>query len=275
LNIKDLQSRLKALGFYAGLVDGVYGPVTRSAVITFQESRGLKTDGIVGPITQAALKYQDAPFRLKAQQLADAAHINLALASSWLGPVTAAMDRFEINTSQRAAAFLANLSHESQRFSRGRENLNYTTVDRLLEMFGKRIKPEEAKRLLRNPEVLANRVYANRHGNGDEASGDGWRYRGGGPIGLTFLDNYRACEEATGLPFVRHPEIIEQPEAGMLSAGWFWHTNGLNALADAGKFDAICDHINLGHETRKVGDSNGYADRLALWKSAKQALSIA
>jgi putative chitinase len=274
LNITELQSRLKSLGFYAGLIDGVYGPVTRSAVITFQEARGLKADGIAGPITQAALNYQDAPFRLTVRQFADATHIDLKTAEKWFGPVTSAMARFEINAPARAAAFLPNLSHESQRFSRGRENLNYTTVDRLLEMFGTRIQPEEAKRFLRNPQGLANRVYANREGNGPEASGDGWRFRGGGPIGLTFRNNYRACEQATGLPFESHPEIIEQPKAGMLSAAWFWYANGLNALADAGKFDAICDRINIGRETKRIGDSNGYQDRLSLWESAKRALRV-
>jgi putative chitinase len=213
--------------------------------------------------------------KLTPQQLADATHVSRALAERWLGPIHFAMAKFSIHTPARAAAFLPQISHESQRFSRGRENLYYTTAERLLDVFGKRIQPKEAKRFLRNPQGLANRVYALRNGNGSESSGDGWRFRGGGLIHLTGRRNYRNCGIDIGMPLEIRPELIEQPEAAALSAAWFWASNGLNALADAGRFDAICDRINLGRETRKIGDSNGYEDRLELWASAKRALGIA
>jgi putative chitinase len=208
------------------------------------------------------------------QILADACHIQPALAAPWVAPLMTAMAHFDINTPTRAAPFLANLAHESQRFSRGRENLNYTTPERLLKIFGRRIRRSEVQQFLRHPEKLANRVYANREGNGNEASGDGWRYRGGGPMGLTFRNNYLKCEKATGLPLVQQPELIEEPEAGAMAGAWFWGANCLNQVADQGNFDAICDIINLGHRTKAVGDSHGYEDRLALYKSAKAALGL-
>lgn len=209
---------------------------------------------------------------LTAQTLADACHMKPADAAPWVEPLNAAMARFGIDTRQRAGMFLANLSHESQRFTRPRENLNYTTAERLLAVFRGRIHPGEASGFLRNPRKVANRVYANRIGNGSEASGDGWAYRGGGPIGLTFRGNYRECGAAIGFDLETHPELIERPDVGALAAAWYWHDAGLNNWADRGDFDAVCDCINLGHRTAKQGDSNNFGDRLALWESAKVAL---
>jgi putative chitinase len=268
MQIEELQTRLKELGFDPGPIDGLYGIKTLTALKAFQASRGLAVDGIVGPLTRRALaKPIDAARSLTAQQLADACHIHLATARIWLEPLRAAMARFEINTPARAAAFLAQISHESQRFSRGRENLYYTSKERLLAVFGKRIRPEEAITFMRNPIDLANRVYANRYGNGNEASGDGWRYRGGGPIGLTFRDNYRTCGEAIGFPLESQPDIIQEPHIGALSAAWFWKTHGCNELADRGRFDEITQRIN--------GGQNGAEDRRAMWASAKSALMAA
>jgi putative chitinase len=213
--------------------------------------------------------------QLTAQTLAEACHIKPADAAPWVEPLNLAMARFEITTPARVAMFLPNLAHESQRFRRGRENLYYTTTARLLDMFGRHVTQAEAPRFLRQPEKLANRVYANRLGNGPESSGDGWRFRGGGPIGLTFRRNYRLCGADIGFTLEEQPELIERKDVGALAAAWFWWTNGCNAMADAGKFDAICDAINLGHQTKKVGDSNGYQDRLALFASAKTAIGVA
>lgn len=193
-------------------------------------------------------------------------------AAQWAMPLNRAMERFRIDTPERQAMFLANVAHESARFTRGRENMNYTSESRLLQIFGKRILPSEAKRFLRNPEGLANRVYAGRVGNGNEASGDGWRFRGGGPMGLTFRGNYRECGRGIGALLEECPELIEQPPIGALSAAWYWNDQNLNALADAGNFDAVCDEINLGRRTATVGDAHGYQDRLSLLAAFRRAL---
>lgn len=195
----------------------------------------------------------------------------------WRAPLGYAMARYDIDTPRRVAAFLAQTIHESQGFTCGREDLNYTSKTRLLQIFGRRIAEREAGRFLRNPEALANRVYANRGGNGDEAGGDGWAFRGGGPVGLTFRGNYTECGRAIGYPLDLTPEMIGLPDVGALSAAWFWHDQDLNALADKDgidAFDAICDRINLGRRTAKIGDAHGYEERLRLWGVARKALGL-
>lgn len=199
------------------------------------------------------------------------------VASAYIAPINAVMQKYGITTKARVAAFVAQIGHESGYLLRQAENLNYTTPERLTAMFrsgfdldrDRQIDPEEvefAKSYLRKPEKLANRVYANRGGNGGESTGDGYRYRGRGPIGLTFRENYRACGTAIGLDLEQYPELVETPIIGMLTAGWYWDTRGLNALADAGRFDEIGQRIN--------GGNNGALERQQLHAAAKKVLSI-
>lgn len=101
-------------------------------------------------------------------------------------------------------------------------------------------------------------------GNGDEASGDGWRFRGRGLLQITGRGMYQRCGDALGLPLLEQPDLLLQPEQAVLSAAWFWQSNGLNALADAGDFEAITRRIN--------GGLNGLAERKALWLKAREAL---
>lgn len=199
------------------------------------------------------------------------------VASAYIAPINAVMQKYAINTKARIAAFIAQIGHESGHLLRQSENLNYTTPERVAAMFrsgfdldgDRNIDPEEvefAKSYLRNPMKLANRVYANRGGNGNESSGDGYQFRGRGPIGLTFRENYRTCGKAIGLDIEQYPELVETPIIGMLTAGWYWDTRGLNALADAGRFDDIGQRIN--------GGSNGALERQKLHAVAKKVLSI-
>jgi putative chitinase len=181
--------------------------------------------------------------------------------------LAAAMARYGIDTPARVAAFLAQLAHESGQLQRWSENLSYRWP-RLREVFPKYFRTDDdAKPFDRQPERIANRVYANRMGNGAEASGDGWRYRGRGPIQLTGKDNYRACGAGIGVDLVSDPGRLESPEAGCLAAGWFWNARGLNALADAGDFVAITRRIN--------GGTIGLEERRMFWERAKAALGIA
>ena len=144
---------------------------------------------------------------------------------------------------KRLAAFLAQTAHESGDFNFVKENLNYSAKG-LMGTF-KKYFPDEAtaKQYERNPQKIANRVYANRMGNGPEESGDGWRYRGRGLIQLTGHDNYHKC--MTDLE-VDDPEYFETPEGAVYSACWFWDTRNLNAVADTGDIKKMTKLINGG-----------------------------
>lgn len=160
-------------------------------------------------------------------------------------PLQAAMALHAIDTPERIAAFLGQLFVESDMLTRLEENLMYTTPERLCAVWPSRFKTvESAKPYVRNPQKLANFVYANRNGNGPEASGQGWAYRGSGYIQLTGFSNFSRAAEATGRPYVNYPELVRQPSDAALTAAWYWQTNGCNELADAGNIDGITRAIN-------------------------------
>jgi len=174
-----------------------------------------------------------------------------------------------INLEQRAR-FLANVGHETGSLATFSENLNYS-AERLGVIWPKRF-PTLASTIgyARNPVALANKVYANRMGNGDEKSGDGWRYRGAGMLQLTGKTNQSACARHFRIPLDTVGDWLRTPEGAARSAVWYYTNNGLH-LVDT--FDHVCDMINIGRETDKVGDSNGWAERLEMYKMAKQVLS--
>lgn len=186
-------------------------------------------------------------------------------ADSLIPPLNLAMGEAEINTPLRQAAFIAQLAHESQGFSRFSENLNYR-AERLFDVFGKYFTEDEAQEFARQPEKIANRVYANRLGNGDEDSGDGWRYRGRGFIQLTGKDNYREAGRFLHLDMVSQPELAEGLEAAARTAAWYWTSRELNSFADRGQFDTITKRIN--------GGLNGLNDRRAYYRKAKEVLGV-
>jgi putative chitinase len=188
------------------------------------------------------------------------------LADPVIAALATAMRRFEIDTPPRMAAFTAQLAHESGQLQRWTENLSYRW-ERLRQVFPKYFATDaEARAFDRKPERIANRVYAGRMGNGPEPSGDGWRYRGRGPIQLTGKDNYRACGSAIGVDLVGDPDLLATPGPGCLAAAWFWARNGLNTLADAGDFVTITRRIN--------GGLNGLADRREFWEHAKAVFGV-
>jgi putative chitinase len=189
-----------------------------------------------------------------------------AIALKWLAPLQSACDAHQINTPLRAAAFLAEIGVESARLSSVVENLNYS-AEGLLATFPKYFGESDAQQYARRPPAIANRVYASRYGNGDEASGDGWKYRGRGLIQITFRSNYQLCSVALGVPFEQQPDLLSDPVNAAMSAAWWWDAHGLNALADAGQFQQITRVIN--------GGLNGYSQRLFLYGAAKKALGIA
>lgn len=188
---------------------------------------------------------------------------------------------FQINTPARVSAFVANLAHESMQFAAIEENLNYK-ADRLVVVFPKYFPTlAVAQGYGGKKEAIANRIYANRMGNGDEKSGDGWNFRGRGLIQLTGRDSYAACSKAvTGNSdtFIKNPDLLGTPQYAVASACWFWSDEKkLNDIAD--KPDAWTTQSN-GHTYDKFqwltirinGGLNGYDDRLAFWNRAKAQL---
>ena len=157
------------------------------------------------------------------------------------------LEEYQINTPKRVAAFLAQCAHESGGFVFVTENLNYSASG-LMRIFKNYFKtPEIAKEYERNPQKIANRVYANRMGNGDEASNEGFKFRGRGILQLTGKDNYFWFAASLEITPEQAAEYLETFEGAAQSACWFWETNKLNALADAGDIRQMTKRINGGY----------------------------
>ncbi len=187
----------------------------------------------------------------------------------WLN---ASMAKFDLLDLRRQVPFLAELGHESAELTRLTEGLNYS-ADALLKLFPTHFSADDATSYARNPQRIANRMYANRGGNGDEASGDGWRFRGAGAFQLTFRNNHLACANYFGMSLAEVSDWLRTMEGACMSAGWFWTVNNLNKWADAGDFDGVSDVINRGHKTAADGDSIGWADRVAIYERARRVLA--
>lgn len=207
-----------------------------------------------------------------AQLLKLAPNLSLHDASAYASFLSAAMERFSIDTPKRVAHFLAQIVHESGGLSRFREDLNYS-ANQLMKVWPSRFTGiVDAQFYERQPAKIANFVYANRMGNGNEASGDGWRFRGAGWIQITGRSN----QKEAGIALACTGDIgdwLSTPNGAALSAAWFWWSRGLNRYADMDNVDAISDVINIGHRTDKLGDSMGYDKRLALTNLALKAVA--
>ena len=190
----------------------------------------------------------------------------VAKPEDWLDPLNAACSEFGIDTPERLAMFLAQAAHESQQFTRPRENLNYR-AERIAQVWPKRFPTvASAKPFEHQSEKLGNRVYSGRLGNGNEASGDGFKYRGGGIFQLTGKANYRDAGIALGVDLVAHPERIIEPEISARAAGWFWRVNKLNRFADIGDLRGCTKAIN--------GAFEGLANRRRLYDIARSNFGL-
>jgi len=204
-------------------------------------------------------------------QLRRIAPTSTANFAQWVDPLNAAMVEFSITTEQRVEMFLAQIMHESAGLSTLVESLNYSaaglanTWDRY-SVTGKRGGAPNALalKLARMPEAIANNVYANRLGNGDEASGDGWRYRGRSPIQSTGKANYQATERALCIPCVANPDLLTEPVNAARAAAYFWKSHGLNEIADKGNFNGTTKIVN--------GGDIGGDKRIGLWQLTKQVI---
>lgn len=201
-----------------------------------------------------------------------------ACADTFLAPLNAAMARCARTPAARGS-FLAQCLHESMMLTRMTENLNYSPAG-LMATFNTRTKirftPEMAARYGRvegraaNQQMIANIAYANRMGNGSVESGDGWRYRGRGPIQITGAVNYRAFGLYLGIDMLASPDRVAQPETGCMAAAWYWERGNptgrsLSLLADAGRFDDVSRAVN--------GGSKGLEERRKLTIAAIKELS--
>ena len=167
----------------------------------------------------------------------------------------------------RLAHFLAQCAHESRNFELTQENLNYSATG-LKSTFSKYFPGDLADSYARKKEKIGSRVYGGRMGNGDEASKEGYRYRGRGYIQLTGKDNYRAFDRTAEDDIVNNPDLVAS-KYPLLSAAWFWDSNKLNASADKGASDAVVTAV-----TKKVnGGTNGLADRIKHFKAFYALLS--
>ena len=177
-------------------------------------------------------------------------------------------ERFDISTPMRAAHFLAQCWYESANLHRLEENMNYS-AERLMQVFPKYFKSKAvAEEYARQPERIANRVYAGRMGNGPEQSGDGWRFHGRGMIQLTGRENYRmygASKWCNG-NVVNNPHWLLTSPGAYKSAMWFWKEKGCNQLADDDDVQAVTRRVN--------GGLNGLADRMFLLRRFKRELAV-
>jgi putative chitinase len=248
---------------------GNFGPKTEEAVKAFQLKNGLTPDGIVGDGTWNKIMEISSPTPVAAPTPSPVAstgglkldklkgHIPDAVIA--MIPDTAA--KFGINTPLRLAHFLAQCGHESGGFRLTQENLNYSAKG--LNGIFKKYFPTEAAAAPynRNPQKIANKVYSNRMGNGTEASGDGYKFRGRGYIQLTGKDNYTAFGKSIGVDMTINPDLVASQYA-LLSAAWFFTKNNLHKMADGGATDAVVTSI-----TKRVnGGTIGLADRIKHFK---------
>lgn len=172
--------------------------------------------------------------------------------------------KYPINTPLRMAHFLAQCAYESAEFTRVEENLNYS-AERLLQVFPKYFTDESAHEYAHNKRRIASRVYANRMGNGDEETQDGWIYRGRGYIQLTGLNNYKEFDKSCNADVLNNPELVAT-KYPLASAAWFWVTLNLNYLADRNDIDSITKKVN--------GGTNGLDDRIKWFNRYYEAVCI-
>ena len=254
--VKKLQVRLGVEAV------GTFGPKTEEAVKKYQAANGLAADGIVGdgtwsklfpPVTSIAVSAPVVaipPSSFKLDKLKG--HIPDSVIAAI--PDTAA--KFNITNVLRLAHFLAQAGHESGQFKATSENLNYSSKG-LLGIFPRYFTPALAESYARQPQKIANRVYGGRMGNGVEATGDGFKFRGRGYIQLTGKDNYTQFDKTVPEDILANPDLVSGKYA-LMSAAWFFDKNKLWAICDKG-----ADQATVTAVTKRVnGGTIGLPDRI-------------
>ena len=187
----------------------------------------------------------------------------LHIGAEWVDALNETFARFNLTTNNQKAMFVGQCSHESGNFRLLQENLNYKAAT-LMKLWPKRFPTlEVANQYAGNARAIANKVYADRMGNRDEASGDGYRFRGKGLVQLTGHSNHFHAGKALGVDFVMQPDLVATPKYAALTAGWFWETHKLNPPADALDYTKVTKIIN--------GGTIGLDDRI---KHVQHALAV-
>jgi len=187
----------------------------------------------------------------------------LHIGAEWVDALNETFSRFNIATKNQKAMFIGQCSHECGNFRILEENLNYR-AETLMKLWPKRFPSLEfAKQYEKNPKKIANSVYASRMGNRDEASGDGYRFRGRGALQCTGHSTYFHAGKALGVDFVMQPDLVATPRYAALTAGWFWDTHKLNPPSDALDYTKVTKIIN--------GGTIGLDDRI---KHVQHALAV-
>ena len=182
----------------------------------------------------------------------------------WTDALNKILPDYDITTPQRVAAFLAQTAHESGGYTALHENLNYTAQS-LCRVWPSHFTADIADQYAHNPERIANRAYAGRMGNGDEASGDGWNFCGRGLLQVTGRVNYQAFADSVQMNIADVPAFLQTFEGAVQSACWFWENNNLNQYADSGDFVTMTKKIN--------GGTLGLDDRQHRYLQAMQVFS--
>ena len=204
-------------------------------------------------------------FNFTKEQLAEMLHGN-PYVDQWYDALSEILPEYEINTPQRVAAFIAQCAHESGGFRLLKENLNYKAAS-LRKVFPKYFPTDElAAQYAGKPEMIANKVYGNRMGNGPEESGDGYRYCGRGLIQLTGKDNYTRYAQSLEISVEEAQEHLTTFEGCVQSAAWFWESNNLNQWADKGDILTLTKRIN--------GGTIGLEDRIKHYNHALHVLGV-
>ena len=261
-DVKKLQEKLGVEAI------GKFGPKTEAAVKAWQKSNGLKDDGIVGDATWSKLFGEAKPKAEVIKEdvvIAPVGSLNIDklkghIPDTVLAQIPETAKKFNITSNLRLAHFLAQCGHESGNFKAVSENLNYS-ADGLKKFFGKYFPGNLNESYARKPEKIAARVYASRMGNGDEASGEGFKFRGRGYIQLTGKNNYTNFSKFIGEDCVANPDLVAT-KYPLASAGFFFDSNKLWAICDRGSDDATVTAV-----TRRVnGGTIGLADRIKHFK---------
>ena len=182
----------------------------------------------------------------------------------WCEALNKILPDYDISTPQRVAAFLAQTAHESGGYTALHENLNYQAAS-LCRVWPSHFTADIADQYAHNPERIANRAYAGRMGNGDEASGDGWNFCGRGLLQVTGRVNYQAFADSLQMNIADVPAFLQTFEGAVQSACWFWENNNLNQYADSGDFVTMTKKIN--------GGTLGLDDRQHRYLQAMQVFS--
>ena len=189
----------------------------------------------------------------------------MGVGPEWVVPLNMTFSRFDINTPARIAGFMGQAMHETGGLRTLTENLNYH-MEALMRKWPSRFPDiDTAAQHHRQPEKIANKVYANRMGNGAPETGEGWKYRGRGIFQLTGKGNYESAGKDLSADLLTDPDQVTQPRMAALTAGWYWRKNNMNELADKNDTGAMGRVVNIGPaaRTQEGRTPHGASDRVA------------